>query len=466
MNKIVSTIIFFSLAATAQAQTAGEATIRLTGTTLMHEMRATSSPLDGAEISDRAVSFQWPLPAGLNILRSGLDGAEENTPKKETDKSKLRYFLRYSQTPAFKPETTVQAETRWPFFNPKQDLAPGTWYWQYGYVTDGKTEWSDTLQFTVKNNPRKFCPPALDAVLKNLPAHHPRVWLDRDEWDGFIKRSEGKTERKTYLKRADKVLATPMKSVNDINSDLAKGLTNEVQKNAMLTRESRRIIDSEEANTDVLIRAYLLTKDRRYADEAVKRVKEMATWGDNKNVVGDFNEATLLSLCSMAYDALYDVLDDATRKFLLNEIKEFGNSMYMHDINRLENHIADNHVWQMTFRILTMAAFTVYGELPEADAWTDYCYNLWLARFPGLNKDGAWHNGDSYFHVNIRTLVEVPYFYTRLTGFNYFSDPWYQGNALYVIYQQPPFSKSGGNGSSHQKILTPSGTRVGYACRY
>lgn len=110
----------------------------------------------------------------------------------------------------------------------------------------------------------------------------PRVWLDRDEWDGFIKRSEGKTERKTYLKRADKVLATPMKSVNDINSDLAKGLTNEMQKNAMLTRESRRIIDSEEANTDVLIRAYLLTKDRRYADEAVKRVKEMATWETTK----------------------------------------------------------------------------------------------------------------------------------------------------------------------------------------
>lgn len=160
--------------------------------------------------------------------RTGRCGREH--PQKETDKSKLRYFLRYSQTPAFKPETTVQAETRWPFFNPKQDLAPGTWYWQYGYVTDGKTEWSDTLQFTVKNNPRKFCPPALDAVLKNLPAHHPRVWLDRDEWDGFIKRSEGKAERKTYLKRADKVLATPMKSVNDINSDLAKGLANEMQK--------------------------------------------------------------------------------------------------------------------------------------------------------------------------------------------------------------------------------------------
>ena len=409
-----------------------------------------------------AVSFQWPLPAELNILRSGLDGTEESTPKKEVDKSKLRYFLRYSQSRHRTGEYHANRNSL-AFLNPEQDLAPGTWYWQYGYVTGGKTEWSDTQRFTVEPNPMKFCPPALKTVLEKLPAHHPRVWLDKDEWDSFIENSQGKPERRTYLKRANKVLATPMKSVNDINSDLAKGLTNKVQQSAMLTRESRRIIDSEEANTDVLIRAYLLTKDRRYADEAVKRVKEMATWGDNKNVVGDFNEATLLSLCSMAYDALYDVLDNATRKFLLNEIKEFGSSMYKHDINRLENHIADNHVWQMTFRILTMAAFTVYGELPEADAWTDYCYNLWLARFPGLNKDGGWHNGDSYFHVNLRTLVEVPYFYTRLTGYNYFSDPWYQGNALYVIYQQPPFSKSGGNGSSHQNILTPNGTRVGYA---
>lgn len=327
MNKILSITLLSLLPLCAQAQAVGKATVKLSDTTLMHEMRATPSPLNGASVSDRAVSFQWQLPASLNILRSGLDGTEENPPQKETDKSKLRYFLRYSQSPAFEQESTVQVETRWPFFNPEQDLTPGTWYWQYGYVTDGKAEWSETLQFTVKTNPQKFCPPALATVLKALPAHHPRIWLDKDEWNSFIKRSEGKAERTTYLKRAKKVLVTPMKSVNDINSDLAKGLTNEVQKSAMLTRESRRIIDGEEANTDVLIRAYLLTKDRRYADEAIKRVKEMVTWGDNKNVVGDFNEATLLSLCSMAYDALYDTLDDTTRKFLLNEIRKSGNSM-------------------------------------------------------------------------------------------------------------------------------------------
>lgn len=80
-----------------------------------------------------------------------------------------------------------------------------------------------------------------------------------------------------------------MKSVNDINVDLAANLKNKAQRNAMMTRESRRIIDREEANMDILVRSYLLTKDRRYADEAIKRVKDIATWKNSKNVVGDFN---------------------------------------------------------------------------------------------------------------------------------------------------------------------------------
>ena len=106
--------------------------------------------------------------------------------------------------------------------------------------------------------------------------------------------------------------------------------------------------------------------------------------------------------------------------------------------------------------------FTVYGELPEADAWMDYCYNLWLARFPGLNKDGGWHNGDSYFHrqppypggSSLFLYVASPATTTSPT-------PGIRVMRLYVIYQQPPFSKSGGNGSSHQNVLTrPSGSHA------
>lgn len=460
MRNIVYTLIISFFASALNAQDT-PANIRLEANTLMHEMRATPSPTDKSVVANRAVSFQWPLHADAQVLESGLDGSEGSSGKK-VDKSKLRYQLRYSQDPTFKKGAT-QVETRWPFFNPEKDLAPGVWHWQYGYVINGKTEWNNSLQFTVEANPNKFCPPALKTVLGKLPETHPRVWLDKNDWENFINRNAASTDRATYIIRADKALKTPMKSVNDINTKLADGLDSEMKRNAMLTRESRRIIDSEEANTDALIRAYLLTKERRYANEALKRVKEITSWGDSKNVVGDFNDATFVSLSSLAYDALYDLLDKDTKQELLACIRKYGNKMYEHYNNHLENHIADNHVWQMTLRILTMAAFSTYGELPEADMWADYCYNVWLARFPGLNKDGGWHNGDSYFHVNIRTLVEVPYFYSRITGFNYFSDPWYQGNAMYIIYQQPPFSKSGGNGSSHQTVLSPNGPRVSYA---
>ena len=287
--------------------------------------------------------------------------------------------------------------------------------------------------------------------------------VQKDQWADFMKNSRSKPEYQWYLEQADKVLKTPMQSVNNINTKLADGLDNAMQRSAMLTRESRRIIDQEEANVELLIRAYLLTQDTKYSKEAIKRVIEMVGWDENKNVMGDFNAFTMLSLSSLAYDSFYDLLDEGQKQTLLKEIKKRGSESYNNFNNRLENHIADNHVWQMTLRIFTFAAFSVYGELPEADTWADYCYNVWLARFPGLNKDGAWHNGDGYFAVNFRTLVEVPYFYTTVTGFNFFNDPWYQGSVMYTLYQQPPFSKSAGNGSGHQGNMKPNSIRVGYA---
>lgn len=458
--KLTSHIILFLylIVGGVQAQEP-PATIKLKDVTLMHEMRATPSPLDKGIVADRAVSFQWPLHGDVNTSEDILDGVKSS--KGGVDKSRLKYQLRYTQDAAMKNKV-VQVETHWPFFNPEVDLAPGVWYWQYGYLDGKEVGWSSVLQFTVKENPDKFSPPALNAVLFHLPENHPRILVQKDNWTEFMENSRNKPERTWYLNRAAKVLKTPMNSVSDINSQLAAGLDSEMKRNAMLTRESRRIIDKGEANVDLLIRAYLLTQDTRYSKEAIERITEMISWGENENVKGDFNESTMLSLCSMAYDSFYNLLDGSQKQLLLSEIKKWGTVFYKKFNNHLENHIADNHVWQMTLRIFTFAAFSVYGDLPEADVWVDYCYNVWLARFPGLNKDGGWHNGDSYFTVNVRTLIEVPYFYSNLTGYNYFSDPWYQGSILYSIYQQPPFSKSGGNGSSHQGVLKPNGVRVSY----
>lgn len=435
----------------------GGARIILDKPMLMHEMRATPSPLDGATVGDRKVSFQWPLEEEPG-RGSGLDGFEIHT---KTDKSKLRYVLRYARDERFKVDA-VQVYTPWPFYNPETNLENGVWYWQYGYVKQGKTVWGSIQKLTIARQPNAFLPPSAATFLSKLPTTHPRVLVMPGELEMLRERAKTQKEYQWYCRKAEDVLKKPMQRVEHINTAQVKNLKNEVQKKAYLTRESRKIIDKEEANCEALIRAYLLTDREAYAHEALHRVISMIDWDKDPNVKGDFNDATLLSLSSLAYDSFHSMLTPEQKTILLEAIRLKGKRFYDSYNNDLENYIADNHVWQMTYRILTMAAVSTYGELPEARTWLDYCYNVWLARMPGLNQDGGWHNGDSYFTVNIRTLIEVPYFYGKVTGFDFFSDPWYKGNVMYAIYQQPPFSKSGGNGSSHQKVLMPRPTRVGY----
>lgn len=178
MRTTLFTVILFLTSITVEAQE--PARIRLTDTTLMHEMRATPYPQDKAVISDRSISFQWPLLVDLDTQDKTLKALIAQAARTRTDKNKLRYALRWSQDPGFKKGNT-QVETRWPFFNPEKDLAPGVWHWQFGYIVDGKTYWASTQQVTIGKNARKFCPPALKTVLAGLPKAHPRVYMDKND---------------------------------------------------------------------------------------------------------------------------------------------------------------------------------------------------------------------------------------------------------------------------------------------
>lgn len=430
------------------------ANIKLNGIMLMHETRSTPSPLNGSKISDRFISFQWPLPESFrNPEMSG----------KKIQKSSLKYKLRYSKDKNFPSKCTFTVDTIWPFYNPETPLEKGTWYWQYGYIeSPEKIEWSAVNQVDVLDNPSKFVPPPFSTFISKLPTSHPRVLIDNEHWQSFIDQSESKEERQWFIDKANEAISAPMEDINKIPIDHVKNLKNAKQIDQYLTRESRRIIDSEEMNCEAFIRAYLLTKDERYLNEGIKRIIIMSDWTSNENVRGDFNESSVLSLCSLAYDSFYSHLTAEQKETLLNIIISKCQSSYKRFNNNLENHLADNHVWQMTLRIFTFAAISVYDDVEEATLWTNYAYNVWLARFPGLNKDGGWHNGDSYFMVNARTLIEVPFLYSRITGFDFFTDQWYDNNIMYTIYQQPPFSKSAGNGSGHLGVTKPSSVRIGY----
>lgn len=449
-----SLIAVFLLTINGYAQ---KSIMHLTLPTLMHEVRETPSPLDGQHLAVNPPRFMWPDK--FPHLGAVLDGVEEEEAKPE-----VTYRIRIARDPEFQKEV-ITAERNWAFFNPFRIFEKGTWYWQHAYIDkDGKEEWSPVYRFYIDEQTRVFNPPSLEEVLSQLPQTHPRILLDAKEWDQIIERNKSNPEAKAYIKKADECISRPLKHLEEeIDTTQVVKLTNIVQYRSALIRESRKIVDREEANIEAMVRAYLLTKNEVYYKEGMKRLSEILSWKDSRYFAGDFNRSTILSMSTSAYDAWYNLLTTDEKRLLLRSIRDNGKKFYHEYVNHLENRIADNHVWQMTFRILNMAAFATYGELPQASTWVDYCYNEWVSRLPGLNTDGGWHNGDSYFHVNIRTLIEVPAFYSRISGFDFFADSWYNNNALYVIYHQPPFSKSAGHGNSHESKMKPNGTRVGYA---
>lgn len=424
--------------------------------TLMNEVRVTPSPLDGQQIVLNPPRFMWPdkFPY-LGAILDGVEGEEVKPP--------VTYRIRISQDPSFRKEK-ITAERNWAFFNPSRLFGKGKWYWQHAYVDGGKEEWSPVYHFYVDEGAEVFNPPSFAEVLKVFPHGHPRVLLNEDDWDDVIKRNRTNPEALGYIAKANEGMRQPLRPLRfEIDTTALTNLTNEVQRKSALIIESRKVVDKEEKNIESMVRAYLLTKDRKYYQEAMKRLTEIISWQDSRYLAGDFNLSTILSMSTSAYDAFYNILTPREKDLLLATIRKIGGFFYEDYVNHLENRIAHNHVWQMTFRILNMAAFATLNEIPEASVWADYCYNFWVSRLPGLNDDGSWHNGDSYFQVNFRTLIEVPAFYGRITGFNYFDDPWYNNNALYVVYHQPPFSKSAGHGNSHEKVVSPTGGRVGYA---
>lgn len=434
-----------------------ECLLKLTQETLMHEVRKNPCPLNGQHLTMNPPRFMWPDK--FPYLGEVLDGVDE-----KCNKPLVTYRIRISQDSTFRTNV-IRSERRWAFFNPFRIFENGKWYWQYAYVNkDGIEEWSPIYHFYVDEKSHKFNPPSLEEVKSKFSSQHPRILLDREDWQDIICRNKENPEANSYIAKARKCLGLPLKHLSEeIDTTHLINLGDMAKYRSALIRESRKIVDREESNIETIIRAYLLTKNEVYYKECMKRLIEVLSWRHNPYFAGDFNSSTVLSLCTSAYDAFYDLLTPEERKLLLSCIQEVGNNFFKRYVNHLENRIADNHSWQMTFRIFTMCAFAVLNELPEASVWVDYCYNLWVSRFPGLNNDGGWHNGDSYFHVNIRTLIEVPAFYSRITGFNFFNDPWYNNNALYVIYSQPPFSKSAGMGNSHESKKKPNGARVGYA---
>lgn len=348
-------------------------------------------------------------------------------------------FLQFSlsKDKNFKTETTILSKpVPWCVFNPHQILDTGVWYWRFRSVSKSGElfPWSDIYSFNVTDDIPKFVTPPCNVFLENLPKESPRIYC-------FL---NGNLEQ-----AREKVRSHPEFEymIDDLRNALGVSYTTDTNPYKHISRMA--------TYCDNLNTAYQMLQQDTYADKMVENVRCLLSTPLNpKFIENDFNAGELVYVLACTYD-------NCLERFTANEQKQIEKmvmDVISHYYNKRllcheENKFFDEHFWQFTFRQFLQAALVMYDKYPFAKEYLEYSYELWTSRAPasGFNRDGAWHNGTSYFSANAVSLFYVATLFSYLTGTDFLQHPWYKNAGMAMTYTWQPESLSAGFGDGHEK---------------
>lgn len=335
----------------------------------------------------------------------------------------------------------------WCMFNPHRVLENGTWYWRFRSVDKaGKAgEWSATYNFSVSEDIPQFVTPTFDAFMKNMPKGYPRIYCFLEEG---LKKAKGNIQTSPEYK--------------DLTNRAQRALNNNYETHPTPYKAANLM--GQDANQ--LYTAYRATGEQRYADKMLAYTRALLASTPDPKLINDFYCGDVLFLLTHTYDACYDRLNREE----LQKIEDltFQIAKYHHNVQRkgrVENHIFDNHYWQRAYREMLQIGLMFADKNDTAKEILEYCYELWTARAPasGFNRDGEWHNGQGYFHSNVKTLWYVPSLMSYVTGTDFLQHPWYKSTGRSLVYTWPPHSKSSGFGDGSEQGDEPARQRVAFA---
>lgn len=359
-------------------------------------------------------------------------------------------FLEFelSQDADFPEQGTYRSgKLAWNMYNIHEAMATGEWYWRFRVVNknDKRGLWSEVNKFTVTGKEEVFVTPEFSVFQQNIPTEYPRIHCYLDE--------DLKKIRPTITEHGE---------YRQLISRAKLGMNH--------TFSSNPYDDAETLSTkvfDYLYSAYLLTEDPQYYNKMLEYGRKLIAYDiDDKQLFKEnFFSAAVVNTLSTIYDACQESLNETEKKAIENLILRIVNRYYNSYRGTQENHIFDNHTWQIVLRALTQGAFVICQEYPDAMTALEYFYELWTARAPasGFNRDGAWINGTGYFNTNSYTLYYMPMLFSHLSGTNFLQHPWYQNVGKYLVYSWLPDSGTTGFGDIGGPENIPHRVRVGFA---
>lgn len=390
---------------------------------------------------------RWMSPDKAEVVRF-------TSPSLQWPSKKFQKFdVRVSQDSLFRASLVQIKEIPFSMINIHQSLTAGEWYWQYRI--SGK-EWSDFASFTVNDSSVDFTPVGIETLIKSIPKTHPRVMFEKEDWSALQTKTKSYKERSNIVQRANNIIGERIPSERDATIQFKGRDENE--------RDKIKKIFSKEVGYEfgkslhTLTQAYALTKEKKYFDTALLWMREATSWDpEGLTRINDFGDSYIMESLALAVDVFWEELDPTDRKAILEQVAARANGFYDKWTNYLENRNSSMHVWQHILHRMFLTSLATIDEIPEAEKWLAYSYELWLAQHPKMaEEDGAWFNGTGYMRMNVMTLLDIPMKLGAYTGQNFFKAPWYGNFIKWLFYAYPPGATSDGFCNDGKKWPMPN----------
>lgn len=428
-------ITFFLLNSLETYPSNGAGPISVNAAVIYPKIRIWTSPSAGEEPAFNPPSFQWP------------------------SKKNGKYSIRISSSKDFNSNLIEQTGLPYAVYNPHKRLNTGKWYWQYK-VNDEKWNKADSLM--IKSSTRLFVTPDIKKILAGISPSHPRVLLKSEDLPVFRRKAKTYRESGLIILEANGYLTKPVpKEASALpsfkgNDDFENGKIASLSSKWAGRNIQKAIIS--------LSQAYLLTGDEKYFYSARTWMMEVSGWDPNGPThTNNFGDAGIMSALAIGVDTFWDLLTNTERDQIIHHATIRASQFYKLWIGQVESRSSSMHVWQHILHNLLQTSLAFKGEIPEADLWCEYIYELWIAQSPKMGEeDGAWFNGTSYFGMNMLTLVDVSMIFKELSGVNFLESEWFKNNPRWLIYSFPPGSVSDGFCNDGERYAFPAINYGGY----
>jgi hypothetical protein len=413
-----------------------------------NENQVDYSPADGSIVNVNPPPFTW-LPVKKDItLPPGhvtYGGREFQKQIWVPVNDQYPYSLQISRDSTFRSDVITRRGLDISTHALDRTLEPGEWFWRYG-VEDKETIYSKTRRFTVPSDVKEWPFPAdFRQVMNSVPKNRPRLFILNDEIDSFRKRALG-----------GDLMANMSTVRNEIESRIGEELPAEPKFTLGIGPEFgenswRVIYDATIAPIDLAETfgfVYLLTGEKKYGEEARRRVLHFARWdpdGSTSDRVHNETNYRIVDQGSRAYDWTYELFTPDERKTVERSIRRRATQLY----DRLKYRPdAEYHVYnrgsheERITGFLAQAALCFAHEWEEAADWLKYALTIHWNLYPAWAKDdGAWHQGPSYWTGYQSRVLHFITALDKATGINLIQKNFFQNTPYYILYTNPPYAR-------------------------